>query len=242
MPAGDYRRGRIGQHGCAGPDLWLSPKHPELARDAAGPEPKVREAKRPGPGGRAQAGRGRRCHRVPVPSGSGAIGFWGHRVLGPSGFGPRCTRYRKTRVPHCSVHKTANVLNAVPRSVQPKAKADLKDIWLTETKADANADAAFDGCAAACRVKYHRAVRCRTKDRADRLAFCDFPGRALEAHPDQQPDREHLCHRPTPNHQDQRLPEPPDRTGDATPADAVRQAELAQPRRSEPAARDHRWD
>ncbi len=73
------------------------------------------------------------------------------------------------------MHKTANVLNAVPRSVQPKAKADLKDIWLTETKADANADAAFDGCAAACRVKYHRAVRCRTRDRADRLAFCDFP-------------------------------------------------------------------
>ena len=69
------------------------------------------------------------------------------------------------------MHKTANVLNAVPRSVQPKAKADLKDIWLAETKADA----AFDGCAEAYGVKYYRAVRCRTKDRADRLAFCDFP-------------------------------------------------------------------
>ena len=36
--------------------------------------------------------------------------------------------YGKTRVQRCWVHKTANVLNAMPKSVQPKAKAHLKDI------------------------------------------------------------------------------------------------------------------
>ena len=50
--------------------------------------------------------------------------------------------YGKTRVQRCWVHKTANVLNAMPKSVQPKAKAHLKDIWMAETRA--NADAAFD--------------------------------------------------------------------------------------------------
>ncbi|PIL22209.1 hypothetical protein P775_00350 [Puniceibacterium antarcticum] len=64
--------------------------------------------------------------------GYGAMGFWAalHEVYG------------KTRVQRCWVHKTANVLNALPRSVQPKAKAHLKDIWMAETKAEANA--AFD--------------------------------------------------------------------------------------------------
>ncbi len=77
------------------------------------------------------------------------------------------------------VHKTANVLNALPKSVQPKAKAQLKDIWMAETKAEA--DIAFDFFVEACGVKYAktwskwRAVKCLTKDRADLLAFCDFP-------------------------------------------------------------------
>ena len=50
--------------------------------------------------------------------GDGAMGFWAalHEVYG------------KTRVQRCWVHKTANVLNAMPKSVQPKAKAHLKDI------------------------------------------------------------------------------------------------------------------
>jgi len=46
------------------------------------------------------------------------------------------------RVQRCWVHKTANVLNAMPKSLQSKAKAHLKDIWMAETKA--KADAAFD--------------------------------------------------------------------------------------------------
>ena len=95
--------------------------------------------------------------------GDGAMGFWAalHEVYG------------KTRVQRCWVHKTANVLNAMPKSIQPKAKAHLKDIWMAETKA--NADAAFGFFIEAYGVKYDRAVTCLTKDRADLLAFYDFP-------------------------------------------------------------------
>ena len=95
--------------------------------------------------------------------GDGAMGFWAalHEVYG------------KTCVQRCWVHKTANILNAMPKSVQPKAKAHLKDIWMAETKAEANA--AFDFFVEAYGVKYDRAVKCLTKDRADLLAFYDFP-------------------------------------------------------------------
>ena len=95
--------------------------------------------------------------------GDGAMGFWAalHEVYG------------KTRVQRCWVHKTANVLNAMPKSIQPKAKAHLKDIWMAETKAAAQA--AFDFFVEAYGVKYDRAVKCLTKDRADLLAFYDFP-------------------------------------------------------------------
>ena len=91
------------------------------------------------------------------------MGFWAalHEVYG------------KARVQRCWVHKTANVLNAMPKSVQPKAKAHLKDIWMAETKAGANA--AFDFLVDSYGVKYDRAVTCLTKDRADLLAFYEFP-------------------------------------------------------------------
>jgi hypothetical protein len=40
------------------------------------------------------------------------------------------------------VHKTANVLNKLPNSQQPKAKRARQEIWMAETKTDALA--AFD--------------------------------------------------------------------------------------------------
>ena len=103
-----------------------------------------------------------------------ATGPWGE---GMTATGPReCPNgqplhevYGKTRVQRCWVHKTANVLNAMPKSVQPKAKAHLKDIWMTETKAGANA--AFVFFVEAYGVKYDRAAKCLIKDRADLLAF-----------------------------------------------------------------------
>ncbi len=95
--------------------------------------------------------------------GDGAMGFWAAmREVFPS-----------TQQQRCWVHKTANVLNALPKSVQVKAKVDLHNIWMAETRKDANH--AFDHFAAKYGAKYERAVDCLVKDRDALLAFYDFP-------------------------------------------------------------------
>ncbi|MNC85444.1 Transposase, Mutator family [compost metagenome] len=71
------------------------------------------------------------------------------------------------------MHKVANVLNYLPRAVQPKAKAVLQEIWMAETQADALV--AFEQFVRAYRAKYPKAVECLTKDREAMLAFFDFP-------------------------------------------------------------------
>ena len=79
----------------------------------------------------------------------------------------------KTREQRCWVHKTANVLNKLPKSQQPKAKRALQEIWMAETKAEA--ETAFDGFIEAYQVKYEKAAECLAKDRDALLAFYDFP-------------------------------------------------------------------
>ena len=59
--------------------------------------------------------------------GDGALGFW--KALREV--------YGETREQRCWVHKTANVLNQMPKSLQARAKGNLQDIWMAETKADA---------------------------------------------------------------------------------------------------------
>jgi transposase-like protein len=93
----------------------------------------------------------------------GALGFWqAVEEVWP-----------KTRGQRCWVHKTANVLNKLPKSQQPKAKRALQEIWMAETKKDALA--AFDAFVETWGVKYEKAVECLTKDREALLAFYDFP-------------------------------------------------------------------
>ena len=93
----------------------------------------------------------------------GALGFWqAIEEVWP-----------KTRGQRCWVHKTANVLNRLPKSQQSKAKRALQDIWMAETKNDANA--ALDAFVENYAVKYDKAVACLTKDREALLAFYDFP-------------------------------------------------------------------
>jgi len=71
------------------------------------------------------------------------------------------------------VHKTANVLDKLPKSVQPAAKSDLREIWAAPDRATAEtAIATFTDKYAA---KYDRAVTCLTKDRDALLTFYDFP-------------------------------------------------------------------
>jgi putative transposase len=93
----------------------------------------------------------------------GALGFWqAVEEVWP-----------KTRGQRCWVHKTANVLNKLPKSQQPKAKRALKEIWMGETKKDALL--AFDAFIETWGIKYDKAVECLTKDRDALLAFYDFP-------------------------------------------------------------------
>jgi putative transposase len=93
----------------------------------------------------------------------GALGFWqAIEEVWP-----------KTRGQRCWVHKTANVLNKLPKSQQPKAKRALQEIWMAETKKDALA--AFDAFAETWGAKYEKAVECLIKDRDVLLAFYDFP-------------------------------------------------------------------
>ncbi len=71
--------------------------------------------------------------------------------------------FGSTAKQRCWVHKTGNVLNAMPKSVQAKARGHLHDIWQAETKAEANA--AFDVFVETYGVKYEKAVAKLTKDR-----------------------------------------------------------------------------
>ena len=69
--------------------------------------------------------------------------------------------------------QTANVLNYFPKSVQPKAKAALHEIWMAETRQAASV--AFDQFIATYQAKYPKASDCLAKDRKVLLAFYDFP-------------------------------------------------------------------
>jgi len=93
----------------------------------------------------------------------GALGFW--KALGEV--------WPTTREQRCWVHKTANILNKMPKSLHSKAKRALQEIWMAETKKDALS--AFDAFVETYQVKYERAVDCLTKDRDALLAFYDFP-------------------------------------------------------------------
>jgi transposase-like protein len=98
-----------------------------------------------------------------VAVGDGALGFW--KAL-PQVFG-------STREQRCWVHKTANVLNKLPKSQQAKAKADLHEIWMAESRADG--EQAFDHFLSTYEAKYPKATECLAKDRQPLLTFFDFP-------------------------------------------------------------------
>jgi putative transposase len=98
-----------------------------------------------------------------LATGDGALGFWA--ALDEA--------WPQTRCQRCWVHKTANVLNELPKSIQGKAKAGLHEIWMAETKAQAGK--AFDRFVRDFGAKYPKAVEILKKDRAVLLAFYDFP-------------------------------------------------------------------
>lgn len=98
-----------------------------------------------------------------IAVGDGALVFWAAiRKVFP-----------ETREQRCWVHKTASILNKMPKSVQPKAKGDLHEIWQAETKEDA--EKAFDAFIEKYGAKYRQACECLKKDRDVLLTFYDFP-------------------------------------------------------------------
>ena len=102
-------------------------------------------------------------HYPKLAVGDGALGFW--KALRKV--------YPQTVHQRCWVHKTANVLNKLPKMVQPKVKQALHEIWMAPTKADAYK--AFDVAVSTYSAKYPKAVDCLEKDKDEMLAFYDFP-------------------------------------------------------------------
>jgi len=93
----------------------------------------------------------------------GALGFWAAcRKLWPT-----------TREQRCWVHKTANVLNKMPRGLQAKARSMVHEIWQAPTKVAAQK--AFDLFIETFEAKYPKAAECLKKDREVLLTFYDFP-------------------------------------------------------------------
>jgi len=98
-----------------------------------------------------------------VAIGDGALGFWkAVRQVWPN-----------TREQRCWVHKTANVLDKLPKRLQPEAKQKLHNIWMADTKQHANE--AFDLFLKTYEAKYPKAVECLVKDRDVLLTFYHFP-------------------------------------------------------------------
>jgi len=107
-----------------------------------------------------------KSHGLKAPElavGDGALGFWAALE----------EVFPATRQQRCWMHKTGNVLNALPKSVQPKAKSALHDIWQAATREDA--ERAFDQFIVTYEAKYPKATNCLLKDRDSLLTFYDFP-------------------------------------------------------------------
>lgn len=95
--------------------------------------------------------------------GDGALGFWSAITeLWPT-----------TQHQRCWVHKTANILNKLPKKLQSEAKSQLWQIYRADTKADAQKE--FERFLKTYEAKYPEATNCLSKDRKALLAFYDFP-------------------------------------------------------------------
>ncbi len=95
--------------------------------------------------------------------GDGALGFW--KALAEV--------FPTTRQQRCWMHKTGNVLNSFPRNKHAGVKTDIHQIWMAESREDANK--AFDTFVEKYEAKYPKAAQCLRKDRDELLAFYDFP-------------------------------------------------------------------
>jgi len=95
--------------------------------------------------------------------GDGGLGFWAAlREVYPG-----------TKEQRCWVHKTANILDKMPKSIQPKAKEKIHDIYLAPTKEQARV--AYNSFLSLYGKKFSDACDCLTKDKEVLFTFYDFP-------------------------------------------------------------------
>jgi len=95
--------------------------------------------------------------------GDGGLGFWA--ALDEV--------YPETKRQRCWVHKTVNILDKLPKSMQSKAKSMIKEMYMSPTKKEAFK--AYDHFVNVFEDKYPKAVECLTKDKENLFTFYDFP-------------------------------------------------------------------
>lgn len=98
-----------------------------------------------------------------LATGDGALGFWAALE----------EEFPQTRHQRCWVHKTANLLDKMPKSVQPDAKALIHEMYMAPTRAEATK--AYVEFKSRYGAKYPKAVECLTKDEDVLFTFYDFP-------------------------------------------------------------------
>ena len=126
-----------------------------------------------------------------LATGDGALGFWkALEEVSPT-----------TRHQRCTVHKTANVLDKLPKSVQPAAKADLREIWTAPDRA--TAEAAIATFAEKYGAKYEKAVDLPGEGSRRAADLLRLSRRALGSPANIEPDRERVRHRQAPHRPDQ---------------------------------------
>lgn len=95
--------------------------------------------------------------------GDGALGFWAALE----------EEYPTTKQQRCWVHKTANILDKLPKAIQSKAKSMIQDMYMADT--EENALRAYDHFMEAFQDKYPKAVECLVKDKESLFTFYQFP-------------------------------------------------------------------
>jgi len=98
-----------------------------------------------------------------VAVGDGALGFWS----------AISEEFPETDHQRCWVHKTCNILDKMPKSIQSRAKNDIHEIWMSETKKDA--EKAFKSFIKTYGTKYPKATQCLEKDKEELLTFYKYP-------------------------------------------------------------------
>ena len=159
-----------------------------------------------------------------LATGDGALGFWkALDEVSPT-----------TRHQRCTVHKTANVLDKLPKSVQPAAKADLREIWTAPDRA--TAETAITTFAEKYRGQIREGGHLPGQGPRRVADLLRLPGRALGSPAHVQPDRERVRHGAAPNRPDQGRVVPGHRPAHGVQARHGRRQDMAQAEGREPVA------